>query len=93
MKTHIIRGSQDVISQGLVSPVGTSSQAVSHLKWAMGGGKIHPRLGFRLPARPPELPKIYCAGRPRVKDCKSVAGGALEPAPLLLWTADEIGWS
>ena len=64
-KTHITQGMQDLISEGLARLAGTSSQAVFHLKQAMGGGKTHLLVGFGLLARHPELRKTYCGGIPQ----------------------------
>lgn len=64
-KTHITQGMQDLVSEGLARLAGTSSQAVFHLKQAMGGGKTHLLVGFGLLARHPELRKTYCGGIPQ----------------------------
>jgi len=61
-KTHITQGMQDLISEGLARLAGASSQAVFHLKQAMGGGKTHLLIGFGLLARHPELRKTHCGG-------------------------------
>lgn len=63
-KTHITQGMQNLISEGIGRLAGTSSQAVFHLKQAMGGGKTHLLIGFGLLALRPELRKMYCAGIP-----------------------------
>lgn len=63
-KTFITQGMQDLISEGIARLAGASSQAVFHLKQAMGGGKTHLLVGFGLLARHPELRKTYCAGMP-----------------------------
>jgi hypothetical protein len=63
-KTHITQGMQDLISEGIARLAGASSQAVFHLKQAMGGGKTHLLVGFGLLSRHPELRKTYCAGLP-----------------------------
>jgi len=44
---------------------GASSQAIFHLKQAIGGGKTHLLVGFGLLARHPELRKTYCGGIPQ----------------------------
>lgn len=64
-KTYITQGMQDLISEGLARLAGTSTQAVFHLKQAMGGGKTHLLVGFGLLARHPELRKTYCGGMPQ----------------------------
>src|SRR5215208_6445512 len=61
-KTWITQGMQDLISEGIARLAGASSQAIFHLKQAMGGGKTHLLVGFGLLARYPKLRKIYCAG-------------------------------
>ena len=70
-KTHITQGMQDLISEGIARLAGASSQAIFHLKQAMGGGKTHLLVGFGLLARHPELRKTYCAGMPHASDFKS----------------------
>jgi alkylhydroperoxidase/carboxymuconolactone decarboxylase family protein YurZ len=61
-KTHITQGMQDLISEGIARLAGASSQAIFHLKQAMGGGKTHLLVGFGLLAKNPDLRKKYCAG-------------------------------
>src|SRR5262245_36010807 len=63
-KTHITQGMQDLISEGIARLAGASSQAVFHLKQAMGGGKTHLLVGFGLLAKHPGLRKTHCAGMP-----------------------------
>ena len=60
-RTHITQGMQDLISEGIARLAGVSTQAVFHLKQAMGGGKTHLLVGFGLLARHPALRKKYCA--------------------------------
>ena len=50
-KTQITHGMQDLISEGIARLAGASSQAVFHLKQAMGGGKTHLLVGFGLLAK------------------------------------------
>ena len=45
-KTYITQGMRDLIDEGLTRLAGTSSQAIFHLKQAMGGGKTHLLVGF-----------------------------------------------
>ena len=52
-KTHITQGMQDLISEGIARLAGASSQAIFHLKQAMGGGKTHLLVGFGLLAKHP----------------------------------------
>lgn len=61
-KTHITQGMQDLIAEGIARLAGASSQAVFHLKQAMGGGKTHLLVGFGLLARHRDLRHCYCAG-------------------------------
>lgn len=61
-KTHITQGMQDLISEGLARLAGASSQAIFHLKQAMGGGKTHLLVGFGLLAKHPNLRQKYAAG-------------------------------
>jgi len=61
-KTYITQGMRDLISEGLDRLGGSSSQAIFHLKQAMGGGKTHLLVGFGLLARHPALRKSYCGG-------------------------------
>lgn len=61
-KTYITQGMQDLVGEGLTRLAGNSSQAIFHLKQAMGGGKTHLLVGFGLLARYPELRQTYCAG-------------------------------
>jgi hypothetical protein len=67
-KTHITQGMQDLISEGIARLAGASTQAVFHLKQAMGGGKTHLLVGFGLLAKHPELRKKYCGGVLRGND-------------------------
>lgn len=75
-KTHITQGMQDLISEGIARLAGASSQAVFHLKQAMGGGKTHLLVGFGLLAKHPELRKKHCAGLPNASSFKSAIIGA-----------------
>jgi hypothetical protein len=61
-RTHITQGMQDLISEGIARLAGASSQAVFHLKQAMGGGKTHLLVGFGLLAKQPALRAKYAAG-------------------------------
>lgn len=61
-KTSITQGMRDLITEGRARLAGVSSQAVFHLKQAMGGGKTHLLVGFGLLAKYPELRKQYCGG-------------------------------
>ena len=70
-KTSITHGMQDLISEGVARLAGASSQAIFHLKQAMGGGKTHLLVGFGLLARHPELRNTYCAGMPNATAFKT----------------------
>ncbi len=59
-RTFITQGMYDLISEGIARLAGTSSQAIFHLKQAMGGGKTHLLVGFGLLAAHPDLRKVYC---------------------------------
>src|SRR5688572_26315428 len=61
-KTHITQGMQDLITEGIARLAGASSQAVFHLKQAMGGGKTHLLVGFGLLAKHPPLRAKHCGG-------------------------------
>lgn len=63
-KTHITHGMQDLISEGIARLAGASTQAIFHLKQAMGGGKTHLLVGFGLLAKHPDLRKRHCGGLP-----------------------------
>src|SRR5215207_10771005 len=72
-KTHITHGMQDLISEGIARLAGSSSQAIFHLKQAMGGGKTHLLVGFGLLARYPKLRETYCAGIAHSSDFASAS--------------------
>jgi hypothetical protein len=61
-KTFITQGMQDLVTEGVARLAGVSTQAIFHLKQAMGGGKTHLLVGFGLLARHPSLRKKYCGG-------------------------------
>src|SRR5712691_4700630 len=67
-KTHITQGMQDLISEGTARLAGVSSQAVFHLKQAMGGGKTHLLVGFGLLSKYPTLREKYCGSLPYAQD-------------------------
>src|SRR5712692_2764517 len=70
-KTHITQGMQDLISEGIARLAGASTQAVFHLKQAMGGGKTHLLVGFGLLAKHPGLRKTHCTGLPNASAFQS----------------------
>jgi len=61
-KTFITQGMRDLVTDGVARLAGVSSQAIFHLKQAMGGGKTHLLVGFGLLAKHPALRKKYCGG-------------------------------
>ena len=61
-RTSITQGMQDLVTEGTARLAGVSTQAVFHLKQAMGGGKTHLLVGFGLLAKHPHLRKQYCGG-------------------------------
>ncbi|MEI6782186.1 MAG: DUF499 domain-containing protein, partial [Verrucomicrobiota bacterium] len=61
-RTSITQGMQDLVTEGVARLAGVSTQAVFHLKQAMGGGKTHLLVGFGLLAKHPDLRKKYCGG-------------------------------
>src|SRR5271168_1270064 len=61
-KTSITQGMRDLITEGIARLAGVSSQAVYHLKQAMGGGKTHLLVGFGLLSKYAELRKNYYSG-------------------------------
>ncbi len=61
-KTFITHGMQELVTEGIARLAGASSQAIFHLKQAMGGGKTHLLVGFGLLAKHPSLRKKYCGG-------------------------------
>ena len=72
-KTYITQGMKDLIAEGTARLAGASSQAVFHLKQAMGGGKTHLLVGFGLLARDPLLRAKYCAGMAHSRDFQTAA--------------------
>src|SRR6266567_9260182 len=61
-KTFITQGMQDLVTEGVARLAGVSTQAIFHLKQAMGGGKTHLLVGFGLLVKHPALRKKYCGG-------------------------------
>ena len=70
-RTFVTQGMQDLITEGIARLAGASSQAVFHLKQAMGGGKTHVLVGFGLLAKHPSLRRTYCAGVSHASDFTS----------------------
>ena len=61
-KTFITHGMLDLTSEGIARLAGVSSQAIFHLKQAMGGGKTHLLVGFGLLAKHKSLRAKYMGG-------------------------------
>lgn len=72
-KTFITQGMQDLITEGIARLAGASTQAIFHLKQAMGGGKTHLLVGFGQLARHASLRKTYCAGMAHVDGFKGAS--------------------
>ena len=72
-RTFITQGMKDLITEGIARLAGASSQAVFHLKQAMGGGKTHLLVGFGLLARHESLRAKYCAGMAHASGFKGAA--------------------
>ncbi len=63
-RTHLTEGMRALVTEGTARLAGKSSQAIFHLKQAMGGGKTHLLVGFGLLAKHPALRTAYCAEIP-----------------------------
>ena len=61
-KTFITGGMRDLVTEGVARLAGVSTQAIFHLKQAMGGGKTHLLVGFGLLAKHPALRTTYLGG-------------------------------
>lgn len=61
-KTFITQGMQDLVTEGIARLASVSTQAIFHLKQAMGGGKTHLLVGFGLLAKHAALRRKYCGG-------------------------------
>lgn len=72
-RTHVTQGMQVLISEGIARLAGMSSQAMFHLRQAMGGGKTHLLVGFGLLAKHQALRKRYCAGTSHIDGFGSAA--------------------
>lgn len=59
-KTFITGGMRDLVTEGIARLAAKSTQAIFHLKQAMGGGKTHVLVGFGLLAKHPSLRKKIC---------------------------------
>src|ERR1700694_1576206 len=70
-RTSITQGMLDLITEGIARLAGASTQAIFHLRQAMGGGKTHLLVGFGLLAKHPGLRKTHCAGLPNASAFQS----------------------
>ena len=95
-RTHITQGMQDLVSEGIARLAGGSSQAVFHLKQAMGGGKTHSLVGFGLLAKHSTLRSKYCAGVSHADAFEGAANRGLQrpqqSGPLLLGRDRRAAW-
>lgn len=67
-RTWITQGMDTLISEGTARLAGASSNAIFHLKQAMGGGKTHLLIGFGLLTRHPELRAARCPHISHIND-------------------------
>jgi hypothetical protein len=65
-RTHITAGMRVLITEGLARLGGRSTQAIFHLRQALGGGKTHLLVAFGLLAQHPDL---------RARVCPEIEGG------------------
>lgn len=72
-RTHVTQGMRDLISEGTARLAGASSQAVFHLKQAMGGGKTHLLVGFGLLARHRALRERHFPDVTHIRDFDAAA--------------------
>ena len=82
-RTAITQGMRSLLDEGIARLAGASSQAIFHLKQAMGGGKTHLLVGFGLLARNPELRKQYGGG--------TLYGQSFGEAKIAAWV-ERIAW-
>lgn len=87
-KTFITAGMHDLLRGTLERLAGKSSNAVFHLKQAMGGGKTHLIVGTGLAAKHKELRKKYCSDLPHIdafEDARVVAFNGRNSPAHYLW--------
>ena len=63
-KTHITQGMNTLVTEAIARLAGKSTQAIFHLKQAMGGGKTHLLVGLGLLAKHAGLRKSLIPGVP-----------------------------
>ena len=87
-KTFITAGMRDLLRGTIERLAGKSSNAVFHLKQAMGGGKTHLIVGAGLAAKHRELRHKYCADVPHIdafESARVVAFNGSNSPPHYLW--------
>jgi hypothetical protein len=95
-RTWITQGLETLIREGTARLAGASSNAIFHLKQAMGGGKTHLLIGFGLLARHPKLRAARCPHISHINDfgCANIAAfnGRNTPKEFFWGTvADQLG--
>lgn len=87
-KTFITAGMKDLLRGTIERLAGKSSNAVFHLKQAMGGGKTHLIVGTGLAAKHQDLRRKYCGDVPHIdafSDARVVAFNGRNSPPHYLW--------
>ena len=87
-KTHITGGMRDLLGGGIARLAAKSSNAVFHLKQAMGGGKTHLLVGMGLVAKSSKLRTARCSDIPyhdAFKSARVVAFNGRNNPPHYLW--------
>jgi hypothetical protein len=87
-KTFITSGMRDLLRGTIERLAGKSSNAVFHLKQAMGGGKTHLIVGTGLAAKHKDLRQKYCSDVPYIdafSDARVVAFNGRNSPPHYLW--------
>lgn len=95
-KTHITEGMKTLMIEGIARLAGKSTQAIFHLKQAMGGGKTHLLVGFGLYAKHAVLRDEYCSDIPHIKafgGAKVAAFNGRNNPPHFVWgeIAEQLG--
>ncbi len=95
-KTFITQGMKDLVDEGISRLSGQSSQALFHLKQAMGGGKTHLLVGFGLLAKNKNLRPKYLAHHPHAntfETAKVAAFNGRNYPPCYFWgeIANQLG--
>jgi hypothetical protein len=90
-KTFITAGMRDLLRGTIERLAGKSSNAVFHLKQAMGGGKTHLIVGTGLAAKHRDLRHKYCGDVPHIDafvDARVVAFNGRNSPAHYLWGED-----